>query len=312
MLPRGLNIFSGCGELMKLVEEQELHYFCRILFDLDYGVPKGFLSYIQLSGLKVAYRKKVRETHPDLAVGQSFLVQRRYSERFLIVQRSYEKLTDFIEQRDRKNGSFFSKRPGSFFGTKEKNRDEIKDDPRSEALKAPGKRGTPSRSKFHPGKIVRPQKAKVDLQKPSSASAIEKPWEPGMLYQGTLPARPLLFGHYLYYSGVITWKTIVDVLVWQRKHRQRLGELGFRMGWLTKEDILNIIRDREDVGPFGESAIRRGLLSDRQLFILLNQQKKAARKFGEYFLDSRIFTVETLEQQLEEFRAHNLKHSKSP
>lgn len=296
---------------MKLAEEQELHYFCRILFDLDYGIPKGFLSYIQLSGLKEAYRKKVRETHPDLAMGQSFLVQRRYAERFLVVQRAYEKLTDFIEQRDRKNGSFFSRRPSSFFGKRERTREEIQEEARSYKPRAPKKRETPVRRKSKAGRIITPKEPKVDVQRSVSSSEIEKPWVPGKLYKGTIPARPLLFGLFLYYRGVITWKTIVDVLVWQRKHRKRLGELGFHMGWLTMDDIFTIVRDHEDALLFGESAIKRGLLSDRQLLILLNQQKKAARKFGEYFLDKRILTPEALEHQLDEFHTHNLMYTKT-
>ncbi len=296
---------------MKLAEEQELHYFCRVLFDLDYGIPEGFLSYIQLSGLKEAYRKKVRQTHPDLAMGQSFLVQRRYAERFLIVQRAYEKLTDFIEQRDKKNGSFFKRRRSSFFGKKHEVREEIQGEVKARKQKPPKKREAQRHSKPKAEKIITPKRQKVDLQKPSPSFEIDKPWEPGKLYKGEIPARPLLFGLYLYYSGVITWKTIVDVLVWQRKHQKRLGELGFSMGWLSKEDIFTIVRDHEDVLLFGESAIKRGLLSDRQLLILLNQQKKAARKFGEYFLEKGILTAEALEQQLEEFHAHNLRYSKT-
>jgi len=295
---------------MKLAEEQELQYFCRVLFDLDYGIPKGFLNYIQLSGLKEAYRKKVRQTHPDLAMGQSFLVQRRYAERFLVVQRAYEKLTEFIEERDKKNGSFFSRRPSSFFGKRESTREEIQEEVRPKRPRAPRKKDTPTRKKSKTGRIVTSQESKVTIQRPSSSSEIEKPWVPGNLYKGTIPARPLLFGLFLYYSGVITWKTIVDVLVWQRKHRKRLGELGFHMGWLTKEDIFNIVRDHEDVLLFGESAIKRGLLSDRQLLILLNQQKKEARKFGEYFLEKRILTPEALEYQLEAFHTHNMKYAK--
>lgn len=288
---------------MNKAEEQELFYFCRVLFGLEAEVSRDFLNYIQISGLKTAYRRKVRETHPDMAAGRSFLVQRRHADKFLMVQRAYEKLTQFLEERDGKNGASFSSRnektvwtPGS--------RQPAAQEERS-------KQKFSDRSRFEESRIIKPREAEGESRKTFASMANGENWVPGMLFQGTVPARTLLFGHYLYYSGVITWKTIVDALVWQRKQRKRLGEIGCRMGWLTKADIFDIVRDREDILPFGEAAIRRGLLTDRQLLILLNQQKRDARKFGEYFLDQNIMTPTILARQLQEFNDHNLKYSGS-
>jgi hypothetical protein len=120
-----------------------------------------------------------------------------------------------------------------------------------------------------------------------------------------MPSRPLLFGHYLYYSGAITWRTIVAALIWQRKQRPRLGELGYRLGWLRPHDIQSIVCDRHDPLPFGESAIQRGLLTAMQVRVLLYRQQQSQRKFGEYFLEKRLMSGAGLERRLHEFHTHN-------
>jgi len=256
---------------MTAVVQQELFQSCRVLFDLDREVCWDFLNYIQLSGLKSAYRKKVRETHPDLAVGQNLVVQRRRADRFMVVQQAYENLSGFLRDRDQSPPVKTRRHNGS--------------------AKAPSP--------------ARPQPAKGAGPAARPAAPQAGSWNFEALYQGPMPRRPLLFGHYLYYSGAITWRTIVSALIWQRKQRPRLGELGYRLGWLRPHDIQGIVCDRQDPLPFGESAIQRGLLTAMQVRILLYRQQQSQRKFGEYFLENRLMSGASLERRLHEFHAHN-------
>ncbi|PIP42756.1 MAG: hypothetical protein COX17_10860 [Deltaproteobacteria bacterium CG23_combo_of_CG06-09_8_20_14_all_60_8] len=167
---------------MTAVVQQELFQSCRVLFDLDREVCWDFLNYIQLSGLKSAYRKKVRETHPDLAVGQNLVVQRRRADRFMVVQQAYENLSGFLRDRDQSPPVKTRRHNGS--------------------AKAPSP--------------ARPQPAKGAGPAARPAAPQAGSWNFEALYQGPMPRRPLLFGHYLYYSGAITWRTIVSALIWQR------------------------------------------------------------------------------------------------
>ena len=279
---------------MILAAEQELFRYCQVLFDLDSNTPRGFLDYIQISGLKSAYRKKVRETHPDLATGRSALVQRRKVDKFLVVQQAYENLTSYLEKRDRSKQPL---KPTAW--------------PRPQAAKAARQRS----GSCHDWRATRRRPAQASAGGSVSARQPfpgQEKWSLDTLYKGPLPSRPLLLGHYLYYSGVINWRTIVDALVWQRKQRPRLGEIGRQQGWLDHQKVLAIMRGRKALTPFGEAAVRQGLLTDRQLKIMLYQQKRLARKFGEYFLESKVMTAADLERFLLRFHQHNRQFSNPP
>jgi len=284
----GANLFR-VDDAMMMAAEHELVQYCQILFDLDRDVPREFLDYIQLSGLKSAYRKKARESHPDLAIGQGAVVQRRRVDQFLAVQQAYESLTNYLKVRDKRRR----------FGK-----------PQSARAAATTPR---------PGAHCRPTPEPTATRPKPDAKAAKKDapterrvWDFDTLYEGALPRRPLLLGHFLYYAGAISWRDIVGALLWQRQQRPRLGEIGCRLGWLQQTDILGIIRGREFPAPFGETAVRQGLLSDNQLKILLWHQKRLQRKFGEYFIEQRIITALEFERLLDRFHAHNRQFSNPP
>ena len=71
--------------------EQDLHNACQVLFGADIAVSRGFLDYLQLSGLKSAYRKKALETHPDSLNNES-LLNGKNCDLFMAVQQAYERI----------------------------------------------------------------------------------------------------------------------------------------------------------------------------------------------------------------------------
>ncbi len=123
-----------------------------------------------------------------------------------------------------------------------------------------------------------------------------------------LPPRPLLFGHVLQYSGIICWQDIVRALTWQRLNRPRLGELGYGLGWLRLEDLPRIARHQRQGQRFGASAVELGLLDPRQLDRLVLHQRRHQKKFGGYFVETRLFTSQELHHLLHRFFLHNLRH----
>lgn len=121
----------------------------------------------------------------------------------------------------------------------------------------------------------------------------------------------LLFGHYLYYSGLISRQTVVKALIWQKNQNPRLGEIGRRHGWLRNWDILRILKYRDAAQPFGRSAVHLGLLTQGELMIMLSEQARLKKKIGAYFVDKKILTSRQLAVLLEQCRKHNAQQTSS-
>ena len=84
-----------------MTEDEQLLKSCRILFGSHLNVSPAFLNYIQIAGVKSAYREKVKETHPDFKLHQRNSAVRGQVLNFLQVQESYETLTRFLENRQK-------------------------------------------------------------------------------------------------------------------------------------------------------------------------------------------------------------------
>ncbi|NOX26307.1 MAG: J domain-containing protein [Deltaproteobacteria bacterium] len=266
---------------MAMIAEQDLFDACHVLFGRQVEVGSGFLQYLQPSGVKSAYRSKARETHPDIMSGKGDFVQRRSAELFHQVQQAYESLNSYLDARER--------------GVRLKSR-------RSAPQPTPGtyaaKQGRPAPPHGNGatrtrGRSRRRQQGAAQQNTPSKQ----------------IPARKLLFGHYLFYCGVTNWQTIIKALVWQRTERPRLGEIGKRFGWLTNADITNILLARKLSRSFGRSAVDMGLLTDSQLRLMVFQQNRLQKKIGEYFINNNILSQSQLNHLVGQCRSHNLAFS---
>ena len=257
--------------------EQKLFRACKIIFGPDLAVSRDFLQYLQKSGLKSAYRQRALETHPDRCPDQSEFSKRRMTIMFHSVCQAYEDLCGFLADREKGLYPHLSSPAGS------------------------GRQEASAGKKAGQQRTARPRPA-------ARSSGLKKK---NKIYQGALPGRKLLFGHYLYYSGLIDWQTLIQALVWQRSAQPRLGEIGRRLGWLDKKDILAILRHRTTGRPFGRSAVELGVLSESQLKILLSQQKKYKKKIGGYFVEKNILTPRQLAGLVEKCRRHNCRRPSS-
>jgi hypothetical protein len=120
-----------------------------------------------------------------------------------------------------------------------------------------------------------------------------------------MPKCQLFFGRYLYYSGIINLQIIGQALVWQRSQRPRLGEIGCRLGWLSKNDAFQILKQRKENQLFGESALVLGLLTKEQLQHMILQQKKLHKRFGQYFVAKNYWSPVTLVKFIMMHKDHN-------
>jgi len=266
-----------------LTDQQQLFQSCEILFGTDLHISREFLEYLQFSGLKGAYRKRAMETHPDRLIGTGRSGWQEVNENFHTIHRAYKNLFHFLkakENRPQKTDSYPS---------------------RTGAACCPSH--TYPRQQFahtsSPEKDRQPGASAWNSAKSSGCSSTES------LYCGPLPHRRLLFGHFLYYSGLASWQTITRILTWQRIDRPRLGELGHRYGMLNQEDITLILQNKIPFQTFGQTAERMGMLRADQIQALLFQQQRLQKKFGTILLEKNLITPNELHELLELFKQHN-------
>ncbi len=271
---------------MAMIAEQDLFDACHVLFGRQVQTSRSFLEYLQISGVKSAYRSKARETHPDMLGGGGEFAKRRGIELFQRVQEAYESLSSYLDARERGLVFFKTNCPTPKPASKAYQR------------RSNGASKSSSYASSH-------QEAKGGFR----AGSTNWRWQQGAARYTTpsrqVPDRKLLFGHYLFYCGVTNWQTIIRALVWQRTERPRLGEIGKRFGWLTNSDIANILRQRNLTRSFGRAAVEMGLLTNRQLRLMVFQQNRLQKKIGEYFINNNLLSQYQLNRLVEKLRSHN-------
>jgi curved DNA-binding protein CbpA len=127
-------------------------------------------------------------------------------------------------------------------------------------------------------------------------------------HNGPLPAHPLQFGIFLYYRGVIPFKTLINAIAWQRQQRPNLGDIAKRWGWLNDEQIKAIIFYRGGTKRFGEKAEKLGMLTASQVRTMLYYQRTQQLQLGQYFIRHNIFDETALNQYLQQLSEHNSKY----
>ncbi len=281
-----------------VVAEQELFRACQVIFGDELNVSRDFLAYLQMSGVKSAYRKRAKETHPDRFATKGDLTQRFCARKFQVVQKAYKHLSHYVDAREKGY-----RIPGS--------KPKTVRSPRPPSAK-PAPSPAPARPSFSQKKKPSPAGASFRAGATNNPTSVPKAktLDSKALFKGDLPARPMLFGHFLYYSGLVDWQTIVRALIWQRSCRPRVGDIGVRFGWLAQNDILTILQSGECTEAFGKKAIARGKLNRYQMQAILAYQQKNHRKIGEYFLKKRIFTRMQLQGLLRKCADHNRQHEK--
>lgn len=269
---------------MEPISEKQLFRSCEILFGPQLDVSRQFLDYLQMGGVKSAYRQRAMETHPDRLIGLDPLSLRQGIERFHAVQEAYELLRSFVK----------TKTTGP-----------------ETAQHAPDG-GTPAATRPWPEPRDRASRHASFGRCRVDPIVIPEDGARGVLfdnteryYQGPLPRRPLLFGHFLYYSGLANWRTIARILTWQRIERPRLGELGRRFGMCRQEDVTAILQAKKPFSHFGETARMLGILSARQVNVLMFHQQRMQKKFGAILVERKLINETELQELLVSFERHN-------
>jgi len=274
-----------------IVEEQQLFRSCEILFGSHLKISWEFLEYLQLSGLKGAYRQRAMETHPDALIRSNLQSATGSNDKFHKVQMAYEQLSCYLKIKESRPLQTRFRQPTN----------EVPSPP-SSARRKNGTEWSPGKS-FHQSPCSQPTAGPNPFSHKTRWAPEYSPTE--NLYCGPLPHRRLLFGHFLYYSGLANWRTITRILTWQRTERPRFGELGCRLGMLRQADVSSILQGKVPFQPFGQTAINFGILNDYQIKVLLFHQHRLQKKFGTILLEKGLVSPEELQELLFEFEQHN-------
>lgn len=239
---------------MQQIPESEILHACRVLFGADLHLGREFLNYLQPSGVRIAYRKQAKATHPDRYTGSCSSTRARQEKLFQNLNQAHEVLQNYLKQRN--------------LSTTE--------------------------TRFRTNRQPPPP--------PRTGNVTQR------YYRGPIPARPLQFGQFLYYRGLIPYSAVISAITWQRQQRPTIGEIARRWRWLNSTDVDRILCQHGGFARFGERAERLGLLNSLQVRTLLLHQRNRQQQIGHYFIEHHYFAESTLEGLLAELSDHNRNH----
>ena len=246
---------------------------CRTLFGTEAAVSPEFLLSLKPNVLKTAFRKKAKETHPDLFTAHDPQVQKRQAELFRVVNEAYDIMRNYCERRDRAGARVV--------------------------------RGRARSSAPRPAQAA-PAQARHSAGRGTKSFRVA---EEGWLYSGIVPERRHEIGRYLYYRGRIPYHVLLKALSWQMRQRPALGIIAKRWGWLNDAHISAILGHRGTPHLFGQRALHLGLLSSYQARLLLAYQRTLQKKLGQYFVQRGYLSREEMEQLAADLNTHNARFS---
>jgi hypothetical protein len=261
----------------------ELFQACETIFGHEVKVSNDFLEYLQPIGIKTAYRKRAFETHPDRAkVLGSFA--RDLNTEFIDVRQAYEKLLLFVETKNERN-----------------ERVPLFKDFRMQqeySWQSPGKSSQKNTRNYKAGQKKNSHEQRHANKKNKNQS--------DHFYTGSIPKGNLMLGQFLYYSGLISWRTLIEAICWQRLQRPQIGQIAISWGLISYQDVIRILTARTFNEKFGDCALRIGYISNFEHFALIGRQRQLQRPFGEYFIEKGILTAMDIMNIAGKQQLHNL------
>lgn len=127
-----------------------------------------------------------------------------------------------------------------------------------------------------------------------------------------MPRRRIRLAEYLYYSGRISWAAMVDAIAWQRRQRPAVGRIAVEFGFLTPLEVIEVIERRHRAGahdvPFGEFALRIGMISPFERLAMVGRQVRLQRPIGQYFVERGLIGEHEFDDLRRQIVRHNLRH----
>lgn len=244
-----------------------------LLFDPDFIFSIHTISCLNPIEIKVAYRKKALETHPDRArlLGKN---EREMIDKFREINLAYNKLSSFLD--DCKKEYYKNINPFNKYDNHNYNH------------------------KTHFSTKQRDCKYTNNKYKKEDTSS-------DFFYNSYIPNIELLIGQFMYYSGVISWKRLIHAIVWQRNQRPLFGRIAIEWGILSENDIRIILKERSFKEKIGEYALRNKYINNFEHMAIIGKQRSLQRPIGQFFIQNKILFQNDLEILLRRQRIHNYR-----
>ncbi|MBU1169261.1 MAG: DnaJ domain-containing protein [Proteobacteria bacterium] len=124
-------------------------------------------------------------------------------------------------------------------------------------------------------------------------------------YRGVVPTQELKFGQFLYYSGIITWRQLIDAISFQRCIKPRYGQIAREWNIIDLHQVVLILQNKNQDERFGEYARKCGFITGFQHLAILGKQRQFHRLFGEYFVNEGILSQRQLDIAVKQAMFHN-------
>ncbi len=122
-----------------------------------------------------------------------------------------------------------------------------------------------------------------------------------------LPNIEMLFGQFLFHNNVISWKTLIEAIIWQRNQRPLFGQIAKNWKILSDDEIKKIIIGKNSTERIGDYALRNGFISLFEFMAIIGKQRSLQQPIGEYFINNGSISRTTLDAMIMKQRKHNLK-----
>ncbi len=143
--------------------------------------------------------------------------------------------------------------------------------------------------------------------RPAASRSSRRAADHDYYYRGGGPRRELRLGEFLYYSGIISWRTLIGAIVWQKRQRPLFGEIARQWNFLSENEIRQILSNKSWNEMFGDCARRFGLLSSYQQMAVTGRQRQLQPLFGTHFVANRVLSASQVEMLARRKQQHNFR-----
>jgi len=237
------------------------------------------LHQLDVSVIRRAYRRLAVMTHPDAAARAGATQGSVDGKRFIEASRAYELLMGYLLAR----GAGVRAAPASTHTAKPRPAPPAARPAGEKTAKGPGRAGA--------GGSARTEGSPLH-------------------YHGALPRRRLRLAEFLYYSGRVSWQSLISSIVWQRSARPKFGELAKELRAITRQDLTKILGSKRRHEQTGETARRLRLLTTDEVARILRLQRARHKPIGRYFGEKERMPRAELTTILRELFRHNARYSR--
>jgi hypothetical protein len=255
----------------------------------------SILPQLDVAAVRRAYRVLAVATHPDAAPRGG--ARHSDSRRFIEASRAYELLMGYLMGRAGSSVSGPSPRA---------------DASRGQGPRHPGaeRRGTGEKKRAGERRGGEKRDSEEKRDSAGKKTTGEKRSRSPLFYRGSVPRRRLRLAEFLYYSGRVSWQSLINAIVWQRAMQPKFGELAREMQGISGPDLAKILGSRLRHEQMGETAQRLRILTAAEVERVLRMQRARRRLIGRYFVEKESMAGDALREIIGELHRHNARYGR--